>query len=361
MTPASPIIIGQSLFNIANGSTKFVPNGIQNPRAGMWVDELRFLVTMKGAVQGIGQQTILHDAVRFQVKVGKTELTSGYVGAALIAGVRDWAVDTTFGLATFTELGIEPAAFGVGVYTWRFPKPMYLPSNGVLDIAMQQQDDMAFTPARLMNVDIAAVCRTVPRGQEPTTVDVPFAANWFGDVLVNPGGTNNPGAPGVVLSVVASAVQQSSSHDLRNRFRVPLHVTRMAATQWAKADFENGAAIPGLATQQSGPEVSAWIGGGVALVPEFNGNVGADSPTFQPTKLQILDQDGHPIVRDMAPPGAIFAYVDRAWRIDALIPPNGYYMVDSTTVLTSACAATRVAVGMIGYRTIPVAELGVAE
>jgi hypothetical protein len=356
--PSKSLILGQSLFNIANGVAQYVPNGIQNPRAGMWIDELRFLVSMT-PVAGVGAynaQTILHDAIRIQVKVGKTELTSGFVGASIAAGVRDWSIDAGLALAETTDVG-NVQAFGVGAFCWRFPKPMYLPENGVLDIAVQQQDDLGF-PAKTLNVDIAALCREVPRGQEPKTTDVPFVANWFGAPVNNPGATNNPGNAGTVLSVVASSMQQSTSHDLRNRFRVPLRVTRFTATQWANANFE----APGTPTlNQSGPEVNAWVGGGAALVPALNNNIGQDSPLFQPTMMQIFDQDGQPIVRDQSSPGAIFAYADRAWRVDSILPPNGYFLVDANVVTTSAYRSSRLAVGMVGYRTIPVSDLGVAE
>lgn len=363
MGASKSLIIGQGLTGIANGVVKFVPGGIVNPRGGMMVDEIRFLVTMKPTVADplTPFKTILHDACRFYCKVGKTELTSGYVGMSLAAGVRDWYVD-----CQIAHDDVDPGwhdSYGVGVFTWRLPKPMFLPENGVLDIGVKQQDDLSF-PASLLNVDIAVLCREVPKGQEPKMVDVPYVMAWYGGALVNPG-AQVFGSAGQPTVVVASAIQQSSTSDLRNTHRVSLKVTRFAATQWANGDFflnttnsyGKGAAAAG---QQSGPEYNAWIGGAAPLLSPANNNIGNASAPYSPTSLQILDQHGQPIVRDQASPGAIFAYADRAWRVQATLPPNGYYLIDATPVITSPFKASRLAVAVIGYRTIPVAELGVA-
>lgn len=314
MPANSPILIGQSVSNILNGSTQFVPEGFKNPlKQGVWIDEIRFTVTSRKVAGGTWGGDV-PDALRVAIRLGKAELTKGLIPAALLCRPRDW-------------LGEAPSV--LHNFIWRLPKPLYLPQNGNVSVQLQQREDFQSSALRL-DVDVALVCR--PTLEVPENVHVPYAA-FFQGTMVTSGTT----------------VEQSNENDLRNPFQQTLNIVRFALTNWATMPNTDD----GIGAFAQNPTF-----GIVSQVPGWTfdapGMCGANT-------IRLFDSDGDFGVRDVTPSGAFVALADRTWKVNAKLKPNNYFIVEMSTKLSTGYFKTRQAVGMIGYRTIPLAELGVAR
>jgi hypothetical protein len=89
MPANSPILISQSLTGILTGASPFINGGLNNDLSqGIWVDEFRFSMTTERVDDGawFGPSP---DCLRVALRVGNTELTRGFIPAALLCRPRD--------------------------------------------------------------------------------------------------------------------------------------------------------------------------------------------------------------------------------------------------------------------------------
>lgn len=306
MAAHSPQIVSASITGVVNGTSPFMPEGLRNPlQQGMYIDEFRFTMTTARVAGGAWYGGV-PDALRIALRLGNTELTKGLIPAALLGRPRDWFAESPSVLSNFI---------------WRLPKPMYIPRQTTISVQVQQQEDFRTATPLLMAVDAAMVGR--PTLDNPKFVNVPYAAHFQGSLVTS-----------------GTTVDQSTRNDLRNPFRVPLHVNRFAATNWAVAD--------GTDPTSSLPKL--------ALGAPFDapGACGANS-------IQLFDQDDRFGVRDVTPPGGFAALSDRSWRVDSTLASNAYFVADLSTTLSTGYSSTRQAIAMIGYRVMPITELGVSR
>lgn len=308
MPANSPILISKSLTGILNGGSPFVPEGLTNElKQGLWIDEFRFTMTTERVDAGTWYGPS-PDALRVAIRIGNTELTKGLIPAALLCRPRDWLSETPSILCNFI---------------WRLPKRLYLPENGNINVRVQQQDDFYAANPLKMSVDVAVVAR--PTLDKPKFVDVPYASFYQGSLVTS-----------------GTVADRSGENDLRNPFRELLRVVRFSATNWGT--MHGGGNL-------SDPTVGAFSVKEVRTLDAV-GMCGANT-------IQLYDQDGDFGVRDVTPLGAFAALSDRSWKVDARLKSNAHFIADLSTTLSSGSVATRQAIGMIGYRTIPLSALGV--
>jgi hypothetical protein len=203
---------------------------------------------------------------------------------------------------------------------------MYLPENANVNVQIQHKNDFYSANPLKMDVDVAMVGR--PTLDRPKYVDVPYAAHF----------------QGTLVSSATAVEDQSKESDLRNPFRETLRITRFAMTNWAAMTAGSTESDP-----LTGPYTIRE-----ARTIDAVGMCGANT-------IQIYDQDGDHTVREVTPTGGIMAIGDRTWKVDAKLPPNAHFIANLSTILSSGYEMTRQAVAMIGYRTIPVTELGAAQ
>lgn len=313
MPAKSPILISKSLTGIVNGNAPFIPEGFKNPlNQGAWLDEIRFTITVERADAGAWFGSA-PDALRTAIRIGNTELTKGLIPAALLCMPRDWAGEFPSILANFL---------------WRLPKPMYFPRNANLNVQVQQREDFFTANPLLMSVDVAALLR--PTLEVPEFVHVPYASHFTGTKTTS----------------TTATTEVSTPNDLRNPFRDILNVSRFSFTDWALPEGYDPTTGTPYTNGVQGQALGLWANG-----------VGMCGSNL----VRLFDRNGQPGVRAKTPVGVFGAVNSRAWKVNAVLKPNDYFIAELTSVADSGVSAARLAVAMVGYRTIPLADLGAAR
>jgi hypothetical protein len=303
----SPFLLDALVTPTLNGAPVAIPEGFSNPNRGpALIDELRFYTTAAAPPQGL---------LKLTASVGRQNICQNVSLEAICKPLDQSQENITSGDTSYTPSATSSPFV---THVWRFPKPLYLPGeDGLLNVKLNlNNNEGQFTNGNLpasMPVIVAMLGRSLPEGYTPPSIiDVPFASDYRTPVIQAAIG----GGP---------LYAQSNTSDLRNNTLYKLYVQRFT----------------------------------YALL----GASGTGTPVTDPTgsardcTVRILGENGILGVRDQTPVGVLFHYGDRSWIVNSVLPPNGYYIVE-TEYQTFNVANPRLTIGMVGYRKVAIEDLG---
>jgi hypothetical protein len=278
---------------------------LENPFQGpMWLDEIRFRLA--------AESTLSWSSLSCKLKLGDLPLTQGNVPVSLLGKALNDNAD-----------GSSAASSGGGVlaFTWKLPKPLFIPARELL------RPTLYFAPysgATEKVVTVCYACRPLPVGTPtPKVLQVPWVASYM---------------PPMQQAGVASAdrVDESQPSDLYNPWDQDLHVQRFVGRLMVQNRREE-AGLMGLAS----------------ITPNLQAQLATNSTG---TLVSAQDSQNNILIRDPTPFAHVFDFVDRAWTVNCLLPPKGFYQFTverlwSQYGVTSVTAT--VGISMVGWREVP--------
>ena len=329
MNPMSPFILNAQITPPAGGGA-FGPGNqatrLENPFGNpMWLDEIRIRLPAGSNPTPTGKSTGDGWAgLSLELKLGNLSLTKGFVPISLFGKVLndDALSEQTTNANSVVEIGDDP--FGPGIFTWKLPKPLFIPAREYL------RPTMYLTPysgAPTSTVTILYVCRPLPRGTPtPSRLQSPWVSSFMPPMI----------APSSDLT------NQSTPADLYNPWDEELHVQRF---------------IGRLMIQSSGNSGNADNSGEAANHMSLaSANVDLTTGIITCGTL-VSAQDGYNniLIRDLTPFAHVFDFLDRSWTVNCILPPKGFYLftVDRLWAgYTGTVALATVGISMVGYREV---------
>ena len=309
-------------------------------KAAVMVDEIRFFYRHSHGT------TVLYnpvDALRVKVKVGNWDATDGDVPVSLLCPLTDSSV---------AWLNCNAANVGIASYTWKLPKPLYLPRNGQVTFDFGLFDDLAVPAANAligdMDIGVALVGRVMLPSEPPAiTVMMPYATAWLGPTQAKAFGSDLGGA----------VSGKSGPHDLKNARKQPLNVSHMTVCAMIGAEVAAG--------RFEGLDALGDLNGGFPLIaPSALGVSNNLYAGDNGIRLQIRDTRGGLVVRDPTPLASVFNMTERAWRMNTVLAPSHYFIVSLSGgwkfIPVDSVVGLRISMGLLGHHEIPVADLGVS-
>lgn len=332
MSQISPIILQTRITVPAGGSMGVAdPTKLENPFQGpMWLEEIRFRLPTLAAGPGVGWSSL-----RVELKLGDIPITNGYVPISLLGKVLN---EGSFGNTTINTNAAVTNEIWLQSYTWKLPKPLYIPAREYL------KPQMYFDPypgAAPIDVVITYSCRPIPAGTPPPAkIRLPWVAFYQPPYIAVP--TNG-----------SDVFNTSAPSDLYNPFQQDLHVERFLG----RFMVQGGYALPGLGFSD-GEDGYAFGDLNSARV---------DLTTTLPTQGTFVsgqDSFNNILIRDPTPFAHVFDFLDRAWTVHATLPPQGYYLFkidrmwgnyNPTTISPTPAPGFSATVGisMVAWREVP--------
>lgn len=281
---------------------------LENPFQGpMWLDEIRF--RLPGIAYDSGSPW---GSLYCKLKLGNLPLTQGNVPISLFGKALNDSVENT-----------AATSGGPFVFTWKLPKPLFIPARDYLRPIFYYAP---FSGAAAANITVAYACRPLPVGTPtPKTLQVPWVAAYVPPMQ----------ATGVAA---ADRVDESQPSDLYNPWDQDLHVQRFVGrllVQGNTAVEETG--LMGLAS--ASPQLQAF-------------GAGVDAATG--TMITAQDSQNNILIRDPTPFAHVFDFVDRAWTVNCVLPPKGFYQFTMERYWAdySAGYTATTGISMIGWREV---------
>lgn len=326
VNPRSPILLQAQIVVPPAGSmgladTTLLENPFQGP---MWLDEIRFSLPV---LDGTSSPALSWSALSVDLKLGNTPITRANVPISLLGKALNDGVNNSLAPGELARTNqTDAASSGVGLsagpqrFTWKLPKPLFIPARELL------RPTMYFTPysgATARTVTIAYACRPLPLNYPtPAKLDVPWVSYF------------KPGFSAVPSS--ADITDQSTPNDIYNPWAQELHVQRFVGRFMGLPYFEADNFM-GLASAQI----------------DFNTGL-TKSGTF----VTAQDSFGNILVRDPTPFAHVFDVLDRSWTVNARLAPKGFYTftVDRqwSGYPSNSIGLTQATVGisMVGWREV---------
>ncbi len=289
--------LGGGSFGLAD--TTRLENPFQTP---MWIDEIRFRLADSAVLGGPSWSRL-----KVELKLGNITLTNGFVPIGLLGKV----LNDSFGETR------APICF-----TWRLPKPLFIPARELLRPTLYLEP---FTANDLKTVTIIYCCRPLPVGTPtPTTLQIPWVTYFK--------------PPNLVMTGAVDTTNQSTPSDLFNPWDEELRVQRFTGRLMGSY---TGAGI----------EDSDYMSLASAQV-----NLATGKPTYG-TFVSAQDSFNNILIRDATPFAHVFDFIDRAWTVNCVLPPKGFYLftVDrywSGYTPTLGTTTATVGIGMVGWREV---------
>jgi hypothetical protein len=191
------------------------------------------------------------------------------------------------------------------VYTWRLPRPMFVPGTELLTPTFLNSPMDTTAPATL-TVDVSYVCRALLRGNdEPKVIHMPWAAAFHG-VRYN-------------INTAVNFSEESSETDLVNPFNMPLNLQRFVSARPVTQAFNTR----DLYTRD--------------------------------VLVRMSDSIGRHTVKDPTPIGHLCNMADGGyWNVNSTMPPKSFFLSkwDVTTGQTGVSAVDRNILGIVGHREV---------
>lgn len=297
----SPILLTGTV-TLTTGQQKEItdPSRMQNPfRTAMLIDEIRFKLQSGINVSGLPA----HEAFSADLRLGRLPLTDGFIPLGNFVQrlnydtVSGWADDGT-----------------TGDFTWRLPRPLYVPPGEQITIKLRADTDASSTFAGATTVwNVIQAGRSLSSDDKrPDVINVPWVSKYKSPIVV----------PDPSLGVVT---QESTEADLRNPFNEPLHVQRFVGRM---VTYKASVA----ASEKEVYDVHAWEPG-----------------------VRAADSFGRILVRDPTPFQHLFQYLDFNWTVHSMLEPKGFYRMILQTDFTNVVASTYSmfhTISMVGHREV---------
>lgn len=303
----SPLILQAQISPPAGGGsfgladTTRLENPFQTP---MWIDEIRFrLPAVEGVTKGSAWSRI-----RVELKLGELSLTRGFVPISLLGKVLNDSV-------TIGEDGSPD------IFTWKLPKPLFVPAREFLRPTMYYE---TYSGAPARTVTIIYCCRPVPKGTPtPSKLQVPWVSFF-----------KPPDLTVVDSSGAADTTNQSTPSDLYNPWDEDLHIQRFIGRLMGQDLGENDGRMS-LA--------SANVDLATGLVTTG-------------TMVSAQDSFNNILIRDVTPFAHVFSFIDRAWTVNCVLPPKGFYLFTVDRLWSNyrpeATFTATVGISMVGWREV---------
>ncbi len=297
-SPASPVHLSASVI-VKSGSSGAVDDTLLKNPMGQDMEILEIKWELSAPLPDASSQTIMGGTIWCELTMGAVKLTNGAIPV--------WNFARSENLAGQYKVG---ATNGYEVYTWRLPRPLYVPAGAVVSANFVHT---AFITSPV-NVRINYSGRTITK--RPKQICVPWVAKYASKAF-------NP--------ISAAAVDNSTALDLVNPNPEPLKLQRfIGRTLW----------VPNAG------------GGSSENLPQSFGS--------QYLLTRITDSYGRPIVRLFTPFRVVFSALTRSWEMDngTELDPQAYYLVNmkkaAMTMATDGIAQAFISI--VGWR-----ELGSAS
>jgi hypothetical protein len=315
----SPLILS-SQITLPPGGAMAVPDPtrLTNPfGAPMWLDEIRIRLTR---FDDFDSPATLWANMRIELKLGDNlPITKDFVPLSLLGKVLNSSTiaesDDTGGIGNV----------GPTIFTWHLPKPLFIPAREYLKATLYCEPAAGFSPANLTKVvDLIYACRPLAKGTPaPKWLQIPWVS-YFKPPLIN-----IPAQGGAV-----DRTDESQPSDLYNPWNEDLHVQRFVGRLMGVPQFE----LEGVASL-----ASARVNLDTRLV-----EVG--------TLVSAQDSFNNILIRDLTPFAHVFNFLDRAWTVNCVMPPKGFYLftIDrlwNQYVPIQPMDAT-VGISMVGWREV---------
>jgi hypothetical protein len=280
---------------------------LENPFQGpMWLDEIRFRLPDTTPVLGVSWSSVF-----CKLKLGDLPITQGNVPISLLGkGLNDFSEGTAFA-------GGSPY-----IFTWKLPKPLFIPARELL------RPTLYFAPysgAAAANVTVCYACRPLAVGTPtPKTLQVPWVAAYVPPMQ----------ATGVAA---ADRVDESQPSDLYNPWDQDLHVQRFVGRLMVQGQVGEESSYMAIASVS--PNLQA------GLATEATG-----------TLISAQDSQNNILIRDPTPFAHVFDFVDRAWTVNCLLPPKGFYQFTVERLwaqYTGVSVTATTGISMVGWREVP--------
>ncbi len=325
MNPISPLLLQAQIIVPAGGGSFGVADStrLTNPfQAPMWLDEIRFRLPTN-AHQYAGMRVLL--------ELGETPLTNGFVPIATLGKVLNDS--RTNGEFVAVSAEVVPNCF-----TWKLPKPLFIPAREYLRPTMYFD---TFSGAATNPVTIIYCCRPLPKNTPtPQTMQIPWVTYFQPPYL-----SCSSGTPAV------DTINQSTLSDLFNPWDEELHVQRLMGRLLVRG------------TNSGGDEDNhmSLVSAKVNLTP---GQTTSGQVTTG-TLVSAQDSFNNILVRDTTPFGHVFDIIDRSWTVNAILPPKGFYLftVDRlwSNYLPATVVTATVAISMVGWREVVIKRPSFAQ
>lgn len=264
-------------------------------RKAIWIDEIRWTAVTYDDVSARGP----FGGLRVSLKLGDLALTNTRSGDNFVPILNLVPVIQGYEAGEGQQGSLTDASvlIGVGQFTWRFPRPLYVPAGGNLSAKYQQTSEDDSRVKTLVTTYAGRYAN--PDDVLPSRVAVPFATVW-----------ETTGQTGVT-------VVKSSDLDLVNPFNSTLYTQRMIGRiiSASGGDYGAGSQIPGtIPTSEQG--------------------------------ILIEDSVGRVVSRDFAPFNNILDGIKRSWIFESELAPRERINV----TLNGMQNNQNVYVSLIGYR-----------
>ena len=259
----------------------------------------------------LGQSTVAGTWHEWDVKLGRAQLTDGFVPPALCCRIEEKVAPQT---ANFADRQ---------AFLWSFPQPLYLPAGAVLQVKVK-----AGVANCRANVSFRG--RVLPKGlPTPRVIPVPFVGTFRPPVIND----------AVAETAVQTFIYKSGTHDLSNPHHAPFHVRRFVMA--AVGNMGNVAAATTLPY-----DMWTWC--------QIRGSQ-QDFP-----RVQLYDQAGNPIVREALHLSQICSFNRGEWQAQFDMKGQSalYAVFDQTHSIGSVPVAQgQVGIGVVGWREVPISEV----
>lgn len=304
--PVSPLLLqAQITPPQAGGSFGLADTTrLENPfRAPMWLDEIRFRLPVGS---GTGVDPDAWSSLFIELKLGNIPLTKGFVPISLFGKV----LNDSQNVGEYANNGAP------GVFTWKLPRPLYIPARELLRPTMYYE---TFSGAPAKTVNIVYVCRPIEKNAPvPRKLDVPWVTFY---------------RPAFLTAAGSDQTDQSSPSDLSNPWNEELHVQRFVGRFMGRNAAGEDDVNMGLASARI-----TLATGAIAIG----------------TLVSAQDSYNNILIRDRTPFAHVFNFIDRAWTVNCILPPKGFYLFTIDRLWSGASGATVATVGisMVGWREV---------
>lgn len=301
---ASPVHLSSSIV-LAPGSSGTVPiEALKNPM-GQDMELLEIKFELSGSAVG-GLVAAFGATIGCELMLGQHKITGSAVPVWNFGRAENLTAETKYD----NNAGGDDLAFVS--YSWRLPRPLYIPAGAVLTPKFSHNGMVAAA----VNTRVGYSARTI--FARPKVLYMPWVASYKSKAF-------NP--------ISAAGVDNSSELDLVNPHPEVLHLQRFV-----------GRALV----------ISAADGS--------TGELGSQAFCSQSLSLRMTDSYGRPVVRDYTVFDQVFSALTRSWDMDngAGLDPQSYYLVNlkkaaATYGVGNTNDSAQAFISMVGWR-----ELGAA-
>lgn len=310
--PLSPMVLSAQITIAANRAAGEIGFGnttqLENPfQAPMWLEEIRVSYTWNSS-----DTSEVDEWAGFGLKLelGKLPITNGFVPLPLFGKVlSDSVLNVGSGASNDTTLSRM-------CFTWKLPRPLFIEARQLLKptLYVPTMGSVAKT------VTLSYHCRPLPKGTpSPKMLQVPWVTSY---------------KPANLALGGSDQTDFSAPSDLFNPWNEELHVQRFLGRFLVIDDNSELDGSMTVASAQINLTTGALVCG---------------------TLITAEDSFNNILIRDRTPFAHVFDAIDRAWTVNCICPPKGFYLFTIDRLWSGAPTqptTATVGISMVGWREV---------